>query len=307
MTKEVKQKKCKHSDIRTRNESLTRFQCHKCGKWFNDTNVPDPKYRVEQEKPKSNAPKILLFDLETAPLNAWLWGMWNQNITSFNQLVSPYWIITWSAKWLGSNKVMSDAVTPEEARDQNDFRVVKKLWQLFNEADILIAHNAIDFDIKHSNSRFFIHGLESPSPYKVVDTLKVARKQFRLPSNKLDYIAKVLNIEMKHETTMELWVRCMKGDKDALDYMLKYNEKDVFILEAIYLKMRSWIKSHPNYNIFTTGDDGCSVCGSHKLVKEGTYPAVVQKYDSYRCQECGSFSVATKRKGNKSGYRSVSR
>lgn len=299
-------KQCKHEDIRTRNKSLTRFQCNDCGKWFNDKNVPNESYRMPPPPKPVEAPKILLFDLETAPLMAYLWGMYNQNL-NISQIITPYYIITWSAKWLGDSKVMSDAVTPEEAKKQDDFRIVKKLWELFDQADIVIAHNSIGFDVPHSNARFLFHGLNPPSSYRIIDTLKVARKQFNLPSNKLDYIAGVLNIEHKIETTFSLWKGCMEGDQKSLDYMRKYNEKDVYILEEIYLRLRPWIKNHPNFNVYTSDNDGCSVCGSKNMKRNGSYPAVVDSYPSFQCQDCGSFSRGGKPNSKKGGYRPVAR
>ena len=298
--------RCKHENIGTRNKALTRFQCNDCGKWFNERNIPSKVYRVPEPTKIINAPKILLFDLETAPIMAYLWGMYNQNL-NISQIITPYFIITWSAKWLGDSKVMSDAVTPEEAVKQDDKRIVTKLWHLFDQADIVIAHNSIGFDVPHTNARFLVHGLNPPSSYRIIDTLKVARKQFNLPSNKLDYIAGVLNIEHKIETTFSLWKGCMDGDQKSLDYMRKYNEKDVYILEEIYLRLRAWIKNHPNFNVYTNENDGCSVCGSKNMKRNGNYPAIVDTYPSYQCQDCGSYSRGGKANSKKGGYRPVAR
>lgn len=295
------QQKCKHTDIRSRNKAKSRFQCHFCDKWFNDKNVPDVNYR----KSVTNAPKVLLFDLETAPLPALVFNCWNQNI-SMSQLGGNFWIITWSAKWLNDSKTMSGAVTPKEALKRDDKRIVRQLWNLFNDADILIAHNAKKFDIKHSNTRFWLNGLKPPTPYLVIDTLLEARKNFYLPHNKLDFLAQILGIEMKKETTMKLWVDCLDGDAESLDFMQKYNNRDVSILEEIYLKMLPWIKSHPNYNLFTDVK-GCHACGApfSELKKNGFYTTTVNKYQSYQCK-CGSFTRIGK-SNKKSSLRSLAR
>ena len=84
-------------------------------------------------------PKILLFDVETAPMRAYVWGRWKQNI-SLNETISEWYILCWSAKWLYSNTIMYDKLTSEEAINQNDKRIVTNLWKLVDEADIVIAY-----------------------------------------------------------------------------------------------------------------------------------------------------------------------
>ena len=81
-------------------------------------------------------PKILLFDVETAPMRAYVWGRWKQNI-SLNETISEWYMLCWSAKWLYSNTVMHDKLTSVEAINQNDKRIVTNLWKLIDEADIV--------------------------------------------------------------------------------------------------------------------------------------------------------------------------
>jgi transposase-like protein len=298
---------CSHPDIRPQNKARDRFKCSVCSKWFSLNTLPE-HYKKWREAP-TNQPKILIFDIETLPLLAYIWGVWNQNIppAMMDDNVPSKAIVTWSAKWLNDSAMMSDAMTPEEALIQDDRRIVRSLWELFDEADILIAHNGIRFDIPVANTRFLLHGLTPPSPYKVIDTLLVARKQFDLPHNKMDYIAGVLGIEHKILTTFDLWRDCMMGKQDSLNYMQEYNDKDVFILEEIYIKLRPWIKNHPNYNLFSDKIGCCPTCGAEDtLEKNGKYQTTVNKYQSYRCSKCGSFS-RTGKSNKKTELRSVAK
>jgi transposase-like protein len=295
---------CEHKDIRVQNKARDRFQCKDCGKWFGIRTLPNHS----KHKKVDDIPKVLLFDLETAPLPALVFNMWNQNI-GMHQLqhgAEYFWIITWSAKWLFDNEAMTGGVTPKEALKKDDSRIVRQLWELFDEADIIIAHNAKKFDIKHSNTRFLLNGLQPPSPYLVIDTLLEARKNFYLPHNKLDYIAQIFGIEMKKPTTMQLWTKCLEGDKDSLEYMQSYNDRDVFILEEIYLKIRPWIKSHPNFNLYNGNAGGCSTCKSTNIKRKGWYPTFVNRFEAWQCQDCGSFS-RTGKSGKKTDLRSVAR
>ena len=44
--------------------------------------------------------KILVLDIETAPMKAAVWEMWKQNI-SVAMMEKEGYILCWSAKWLG--------------------------------------------------------------------------------------------------------------------------------------------------------------------------------------------------------------
>ena len=110
---------------------------------------PDDIVRARREAKEftRKIPKILIFDLETAPMSAYVWGRWNQNI-NLEATISEWFMLCWSAKWLYSNEVMSRRLTSEEAINEDDSRIVKDLWKLINEADIIVAHNAKQADVK---------------------------------------------------------------------------------------------------------------------------------------------------------------
>jgi len=230
--------------------------------------------------------KVLIFDIETAPMKAFVWSRWKQNIY-LEQTISEWFMLCWAAKWVGG-EIMSDCVTPEEAIGEDDERITKTLWYLFNEADIVIAHNGSRFDIPKMNSRFAVHGLKPPTPYRQIDTKQVSAKQFGFSSNKLDALAGYFGIRYKDKTDFELWVRCLNGEQEALDYMRKYNEGDVEILEKVYFKLRPWIKNHPNLSLYIESDEEvCPFCGSHNLNETGTfYYTQVSKFSNLRCADC---------------------
>lgn len=235
---------------------------------------------------------ILIFDLETAPMSAYVWGRWNQNI-QLDATISEWFVLCWSAKWLYSDYILSDRLTSEEAINEDDSRIMKSLWTLIDQADVIIAHNARGADVKWMNTRFILNGLQPPKPYHIIDTLDVAKREFKFSSNKLDALAGYFGIEHKLDTNFNLWKRCLKGDQRALDYMCEYNKVDVEILEEVYIRMRPWIKNHPNMaNILEYKDDRCSYCNSKRVQKmEGKYYYTnVGKYELYRCDSCGGVS-----------------
>ena len=253
-------------------------------------------------------PRVLLFDIETAPIKAYVWKLWKTDI-HIDQIISDWFCIAWSAKWLYSGEIMGEVLTPEEIKEENDARIMKDLWELINVADIIVTHNGNRFDIPRINSRFIINGLSPTKPYFSVDTCQVAKKQFRFSSNKLDALAGYFNIPHKLDTNFELWKRCLNGDIKALKYMLEYNKKDVKILEEIYLKLRPWIKNHPNIGNLESLEEACAICGSTNLTPlfDQHYYTNVGKYNLYRCNECKAISRGRKSVGKRPNLTNVSK
>lgn len=236
--------------------------------------------------------KILILDIETSPMMSYIWGIWNQNI-NLDAIINEWFVITWAAKWLGDDKIITGKLTPKEVLKEDDKRIIKDLWNLLEEATIIVTHNGDKFDFKKINTRFLLHELTPPSPYHSIDTLKIVRKHFSFTSNKLDYVNKILGLSRKIEHEgLELWIKCLRGDEKALDKMEEYNSGDVFILEELYLILRPWIKNHPNINI-DNNKNLCPTCGSNKLTKVSEF-GKNNKYSIYRCK-CGALS-----KGNNS-------
>jgi hypothetical protein len=113
-----------------------------------------------------------------------------------------------------------------------------------------------------------VHKLPPTSYYQQIDTLEVAKKEFGFPSNKLDGLARFLDIPGKIPTGLSLWVSVMQGDPISIKYMEEYNRNDIIVLEKIYLRMRPYIKSHPNLNLYSDINEAvCPTCGSHTFYK----------------------------------------
>jgi DNA polymerase elongation subunit (family B) len=246
--------------------------------------------KVFKEEINTSA-KVLILDIETAPLVAYTWGIWNQNIQPSN-ISTDWYCLTWAAKWLFEDKVYSAKLTGAESLRQDDSRIIKGIWELLNKADIVIAHNGQKFDIPKLNSRFIINKLHPPLPYQQIDTLLHIRRQFGFTSNKLDYVNQLLNLPRKKENEgMPLWIKCYKGDNKALKEMLDYNIEDVKILEETYLRIRAWIKPHPNMGLFILDEkeNRCPTCGSSHLEEMGKeYKTTANSYVMFRCDNCGS-------------------
>jgi len=183
-------------------------------------------------------PKVLLFDIETSPLSAFVFqkSVWRTNITD-DQVISEWFMLCWSAKWLYDEEVITARLTGNEAKNEDDSRITKLLWKLLDDADIVIAHNGDGFDIPNMNTRFIINNLPPPSPFQTIDTKSVASKQFGFTHNGLNALAKIFGFESKKDTDLDLWKRCVAGNEEALQYMQDYNIWDTQLLEKVYLKL----------------------------------------------------------------------
>lgn len=232
--------------------------------------------------------KILLLDIETSPMTAYVWGLWDQNISP-NHIIDSSHILCWAAKWLGEDEVMFDSVHKSKPK-----KMLKGIHELLDSADAVVHYNGSKFDIPTINKELLLYGYHSPAPYKQIDLLRVVRSRFRFPSNKLDYVAQRLGLGQKHaHEGMELWTKCMNGDKDAWKTMEAYNIQDVVLLESLYSRLLSWIKPSLNHNLFSN-NPVCPTCSKPRLQKRGTAVSSVGIYQRYQCKSCGSWSQATK-------------
>ena len=243
-----------------------------------------PKYSVER-------PKVLIFDIETAPIMSYVWRLWDQNV-GLNQIEEDWHIMSWSAKWLDDapSKVMyQDQRNAPNIEDDKDLLV--DIWNLLDEADIVITQNGKSFDQKKLNARFIINGFQPPSSYRHIDTKVIAKKQFGFTSNKLEYMSDKLCTKykkLKHGKFpgFELWSECMKGNQEAWKEMEKYNKYDVLALEELYEKLIPWDNSI-NFSLYHNENRHVCKCGHDKFNKNGFYYTSSSKFQKYKCKKCG--------------------
>jgi hypothetical protein len=236
--------------------------------------------------------KIGVMDIETLPIISYSWGLFDQNI-SISQIIEDSCLLSWAGKMLNDSRVYCDILTPREAVNRNPERVALSAWEFMSNCQIMIGHNWKNFDGKILNNYFLMYA--KPLRHTVVDTLEIARNNFRFTSNKLAFINQKLGIRNKIENDgFPLWKACSNGDKKSLDTMLEYNVGDIHSTEELYYRLRPFMANHPNlakYNTIET--EQCPVCLSEDMSIEGTY--YTKQYVSVRCNDCGSLS---RRKAN---------
>jgi len=237
--------------------------------------------------------KILVFDLETAPIVSYTWGLFDQNV-GLSQIKEDWYILAWAAKWLGDPVSKTMYMDNRNAKDpKNDKGLVMGLAKLLNEADSIITQNGDAFDVKKLNARAIIHGLPPIKPCRSTDILKEGRKVFKFTSHKLEYVTNVLNTKykkLKHEKYpgFELWKAIMAGDKNAWIEMQKYCTYDVLATEEAFQKLQGWIKVNTPPNEVAKDQLVCR-CGSTRIEGRGHSYTAVGKYQRYRCVDCGKW------------------
>lgn len=238
-------------------------------------------------------PKILIFDIETAPIIGHVWSLWENNV-GLNQIEKDWHILAWAAKWWGDKPEKTMYMDQRKAKKIEDDKVILKgIWKLLDEADIVITQNGKMFDEKKLNARFILNGFKPPSSYRHVDTKIIASKKFGFTSNKLEYMTdklctKFKKLKHKRFPGHELWTECLKGNKTAWKEMERYNKHDVLATEELYKKFQPWDNSI-DYNLYNDSSESmvCS-CGSKDLRKKGYAYTSVAKYQRYQCNDCGA-------------------
>ena len=236
-------------------------------------------------------PKILFLDIESSPDIAVTFKRFKANFSQDNIILDGGWLL--SIAWAWNNEPVTGLVlTENQAATANDRVLVHLLYNLIEEADIVVAQNGDRFDLPLIKARSVIHGLPAIKRVKTVDTLKIA-KSMKFQSNRLDSLGLVLGVGRKVEHQgIKLWVECMQGNEEALQNMLDYNKQDVELLRDVYHKLKAWDNQAPNAGLYVDSTEAvCRVCGGEDVratanqVQSGS-----SLYSEVICNDCGARS-----------------
>lgn len=239
--------------------------------------------------------KIGLIDIETAPIEGYAWGLFDQNI-GLNQIKREWTILSFCFKPLGAPD--KDVVYKDNSRQadpRDDILLLQGLWKIIDEYDFLIAQNGKRFDLRKIKARLIMENFPVPSPVKVIDTMLMARQVAAFTSNKLEWLADKLSTvpKSKHKEFpgFELWAECLKGNPKAWRAMRSYNIPDVLSMEQVYLRLRPWVEGHPNVAVYNDSTElSCNRCGSTDMQRRGFAYTQVGQYQRFQCGGCGGWS-----------------
>lgn len=237
----------------------------------------------------AQSPKILLFDIETAPALVYTFSLFKP-VIGLDQIVEHPRILCWSAKWLGAKSVQF-----QSEWDDTRLGMLQGMRDLLDEADIVVGYNSKGFDVPWLTGEFKKEGIELPSPYQELDLWQMNKQNMRLLSGKLDYLSWHLLEERKvTHGGFRLWVDCLNGDEKARRLMKKYAKQDTALLEPLFEQMRPFIKG-VNLALWSDSEFACPSCGGSNLQRRGESRTVAGVFQRYQCQDCGSWSRDSKR------------
>lgn len=244
------------------------------------------------DETKLRKPKILSFDLEVSPALGWFYPpTWETGIIKVEDRQR---LMSFAYQWVGEEKIKSLCLydMPFYNLDKADDKaLVEELHFVMSQADILLGQNSDNFDVKMANYFFIRNGLEPIPPTRSIDTKKIAKRYFRFANNKLDNLGEELGVGGKTKITQgDIWYDCfILGDKESWRLMNEYCENDVRITTAIYLKMRGFMRNHPNLARLTGDFDSCPTCGGFNYRVRSYRTSNLQRYHQYSCNECGTY------------------
>jgi len=238
--------------------------------------------------------RVLLIDIESAPAKAHVWGLFNQNIGLTQVLEDPR-MMGFGAKWLGDRRV-------QWFSEYHDDRItmLTKARDLLDEADVVSHYNGNTFDTPWIQGELAVEGLDAPSPFKQVDLYRVAKRNMRFLSHKLQYVAgRLVNDSKVAHSGHQMWVDCLEGDEEtkrrAWNKMRQYCKQDVALLEPLFHKLKPYFPASVNFAVYSPGDEmACQKCAGTNLERRGVAYTAQRAYPQFRCNDCGGWTRDSK-------------
>ena len=231
--------------------------------------------------------KRLFIDIETSPCIGYFWRPGYNLTIPYQNIITESAIICICYKWEGSEHVHSMTWN-----NGDDKEMLRKFIDIATTADEVVAHNSDRFDLPWIRTRCLYHRIKCPNNFVSFDTLKAVKGQFRLNSNRLDYVAKYLGIGQKMETGgFDLWRGVVEGNRKSLRTMVDYCKADVLLLEKVFSEVYTYAKPRIHAGVHTGGyKHHCPSCGSPdtKRNRKKTTALGTPKVQMI-CKECGSY------------------
>jgi uncharacterized protein YprB with RNaseH-like and TPR domain len=171
--------------------------------------------------------RVALFDLEMSNLNADYGMILCAVIKEYNQ--EPVVI--------RCDDMPSFAKCP-----WSDTQLARRIRDELEKFDIIVSWNGVRFDIPFLNARLMQARAVPMKRVKHIDLLYQARFKFKLSSNSLANVQEFLRL--KHQKTAiqgNNWTKAMRGNRAAMDYIVKHCILDVRVLEETYDKMKGLV------------------------------------------------------------------
>lgn len=248
----------------------------KLAKYFNVTERTIRKWANKLEiglmtKNIVSPNKILIYDIETTRVKAWVWWSGKQFVSGDSLIDEPK-IITIAYKWLGEDDIT--VLTWDEKL--SDKQLLEKFLKVYNSADMVIGQNNDRFDNRWVNARAMKYGLDVNTFVRSFDIMRETKRLFRLPSYSMKYITNYLGIQTKLEHEgIKMWEKIQTGtpeeQKEYLQKMVEYNRQDIVATEDMYLTLRKYMGHKTHFGVLNGKERfTCPNCGSKNVSLDRT-------------------------------------
>lgn len=248
----------------------------KLAKYFNVTERTIRKWANKLEiglmtKNIVSPNKILIYDIETTRVKAWVWWSGKQFVSGDSLIDEPK-IITIAYKWLGEDDIT--VLTWDEK--SSDKQLLEKFLKVYNSADMVIGQNNDRFDNRWVNARAMKYGLDVNTFVRSFDIMRETKRLFRLPSYSMKYITNYLGIQTKLEHEgIKMWEKIQTGtpeeQKEYLQKMVEYNRQDIVATEDMYLTLRKYMGHKTHFGVLNGQERfTCPNCGGKNVSLDKT-------------------------------------
>lgn len=240
-------------------------------------------------------PRVLLFDIETLPdLKSVMKVIPNLgDYPGLTLKASINSVLCFGYKIWGEKETKCINAWDFKSWNKNvndDYEIIKKIYDIMIEADCFVTHNGKRFDLKFIQTRLLYHKLPPLPKILHIDTCEESKRNLLMFNNRLGTLAKFMTTEDKLENGgWDLWTKVMDRDKKSMKLMSEYCKQDVNVLEKVFKKLLPFVKSMPNHNMYSLKeDDVCPNCGSTRLQKNGTRTLKTRQTQRLTCYDCGT-------------------
>jgi DNA polymerase elongation subunit (family B) len=217
-------------------------------RWANDLGIG------QMTKNIVDPAKIMIYDIETCRIRAWVWWT-GKGYTNHANLIDEPKIITISWKWIGEEGI--HYVTWD--KNHCDKQLMIDFLKEYNNADMVIGYNNDRFDNRWINARAMKHNLDVNIHVKSYDIMKEEKRVFRVPSYSMAYMSKYSNVIHKqgHEG-IHMWNMIQTGTPEEqaeyLEKMVIYNVGDIAATEELYLRLRKYFGHRTHLGVLKGGE-----------------------------------------------------
>lgn len=189
-----------------------------------------------------------------------------------------------SWRWIGEKKIHS----AHEWDEGGPARFAQTVRDQLDAADIITGHYVNRADRRWLNSLFRDHGVSWPSPYKVIDTCAIARRDLGDESMTLGALCSRFGIPTKTGKYDPVVAQAAcDGVRKAQREIDTYCKGDVEASTGLYFATLPLAHSHPHVApARAAGATICPRCAGDNVERCGTYTPGVYVYARYRCNTC---------------------